>query len=490
MINEALYTTCQALTRELSKRGIVMLPKPGSMLQAAVTCANPLMVFPLGTKIDGVEDTNQHYRKHTVTTVNSATTEASPYESIIRTVAKELKGPVTAHIQYARNVVKPAVKHLYDKVGEVINSNPIREASETIEIVGYTLPEWVRDAYLKDSFNMNKRPCEIPLRTNFMAEMENEEIASLMKTGSSRLDNEIAQWCEGSNIRGFDVWASIFAANTTASYNRQTLTTLSAMNYYEAAGYFAIMFLIASNLASKTMFNKSNARSEGEYTASVEHILNYAAYRLDVCMREGETLERNNVVVLQHSSSSKMIKVIYPCYKKWTESGASADILLGAFATNAQERTIEDLGKKGEFLMRSWKQTSEMIAQVERRRCFDTVRSRLISEAMLDVQKNKDQLEAEFHRSHSMFESTLNQRITSYVNSINPDSLTNTEELFKHCLWIVGQIRFGFTPAYGILETIFTCTEDGKVDVREGASVATFHYLFNYMRTQLEFQKY
>ena len=150
MINEALYTTCQALTRELSKRGIVMLPKPGSMLQAAVTCANPLMVFPLGTKIDGVEDTNQHYRKHTVTTVNSATTEASPYESIIRTVAKELKGPVTAHIQYARNVVKPAVKHLYDKVGEVINSNPIREASETIEIVGYTLPEWVRDAYQWD----------------------------------------------------------------------------------------------------------------------------------------------------------------------------------------------------------------------------------------------------------------------------------------------------------------------------------------------------
>lgn len=490
MINDALYTTCQALTRDLSNRGIVMLPKSGSLLQAAVNCANPLMVFPLGTKIDGVEDTNQHYRKHTVTTVNSTTSEATPYEAIIRTAANELKGPVTAHIQYARNVVKPAVKHLYDKLGEVINTNPMREASETIEIVGFTLPEWAKDDYLKDSFNMNKRPCEMPLRTNFMVEMENEEIASLMRSGSNRLDAEITQWCEGSNIRGFDVWASIFAANTSTSYNRYTLTSLAAMNYYEAAGYFAIMFLIASNLSSKKMFNKSNARSEAEYQAAVDHILNYAAYRLDVCMREGDLIERNNVVVLQHVSSTKTIKVAYPCYKKWTESGASADILLGAFATNAQERTIEDLGKKSEYLLRMWKQTSEMIAQVERRKCFDVVRSRLISEAMLDVQKNKDPLEAEFHRSHSMFESSLNQRITSYVNSINPDSLTNTEELFKHCLKIVAQIRFGFTPSYGILETIFVCTEDGKIDVREGATVATFKYLFDYMRTQLQFQKY
>ena len=490
MINESLYNVSQILTKELTNRGMVLLPKPGSMLQAAVNCANPLMQFPMGTRIDGVEDTNSHYRTHTVTTVNSSTAEATPYEAIIQSVAKELKVPVTAHIQYARNVVKPAVKHLYDKLVEVINHNPIREASETIEIVGYTMPSFINDSYFKDAYNVNKRPCEIALRTNFMKELSNEEVAELLKSGSSRTDKDIFQWMEASNIRAYDVWASLFAANVTTSYNRFTLTSLTAMNYYEASGYFAIAFLMASNILSKRMLEQSTFTNEAEFTSAVGHMLNYITYRLDVCMKESETLERNNVVVIQHSSATKTIKVIYPCYKKWTETGASADILLGAFAEDASERTIEDLNKKAEYFMRSWKHTSDMIEQVERRKCFQTLRTRMISEALLDAQTNKDALEKEFHLSHSMFEEELKNRIVSYVNSIGIDGLTNTEELFKHCLKVVAGIRFGFTPAYAILETIFIHTKEGQVDVREGASIAAYKYLFDYMKTQFQVQKY
>lgn len=488
MINQSLYDACVVLTKSLSERGIMLAPKPGSVLQAAVTCANPLMQLPAAQHQNNVLDANQHYRNHTLTTVNSTTTEATPYEAIVKNAAEQLFVPVNAHIQYARNVVKPAVKSLFDKLSEVINQNPVREASETIEIIGYTMPSFINDDYFRDTINTYKRPCEIPLRTNFMKEMNAEEIADLLKSGANRLDKEIFSWAESSNIRAYDVWASLFGTPDTA-YKRVTLSSLTAMNYYEAAGYFAIAFLMVNNIIKKRLIQNSTISSEREFEVTAESMLNYITYRLSVCMTESEKMERNNVIVIAYNKSSKTIKVVYPNYKKWVETGVSPDVLLGAFSEDATERTIDDIGKKADYFLRAWDRSSNLIQQVERRKCFNILRSRMVSETLLDFQKNSDDLEREFHRTHSMFEMELKKRINEYVDRISPDSMTNSEDLFKHCLKIVAGIRYGYTPAYVILECMMTLTKDGGIDVRESAAVAAAEYLIDYMKTQIQATK-
>lgn len=476
MLHNSTLTASAALATQLSAAGRTLAAAPGSVLSTLVQAS----CIPVNLQIENLETDMPGLISSMSMSTDSTADQTSEHDRAIADLADDVAGAVTQHLSVAQNVVSPMVVQLGERLVNLLdNVKPVNPAN-AFTICEVDLPAPMYNEAMSSEIGPYKG-LSVKGTVNGMGFGAIGSAADIrQKLIDSGFENakDISKWAA---TVGDDVllaaWQSFFEAAgprfTSFNSGLQTLHTFDLGNLW-----FAI-FLLTHHFKDNV---QENGMALADYTASLTSIRDVAGVELVKLFGQAEAMQTNGTVVLADEHLKHTVLVFAPTYNKWLKDGGSVEALLGMSVGDRSLRTIKDLKDNAEALTRSW---NAWIAfkNTEARAKFPDVARSLVSSAFLESLNEVADVEKEFYGENMTRRDAVVAQSGQYIQGLTASDL---DKPFEIAFRLVAEIRFHFTSAAAILSDInATLTMNPKTDPQEAATIATLHYLADYLADQI-----
>lgn len=452
---------------ELVARGINLRAKANTPLLELVSFTTPTIVSDANTG------------NYDFTEVQSSSEHTPRLEQTAQFVADR----VSDHINYARNVVSPALENILKQVSEGIESLAIDPYT------GYKVKELSYPPVLDlEQFQELLQKFDtgtnvVPTASLKYPAYTNEQIIEACHTGSANIDSLIDEWL-GSLPEGKlqSIWQSVFQ-NKIAVPPTAEIESLQDMlrDFDNALPNAVVIFMLAERLSqdigSDCGMELGEARDlffaikQACVTAVRRGVLRYESYM------------STKTVVSVYDKLTRTVHVNKNVYREWIAGGGSVEVLFGFLTLGKNMTSASELTAGAEEALEAWRWHSTVLqsekdarftAEVKELACqvFEQELNGAISEGeqeALNSISNKNQLCNEFRK--------LMGEITSAQIRSN----------WKDCVWRAAcQSRFFYTSALDFLSEVNYEVNERACEPQDAATKATISYVGKYIADMVE----
>lgn len=415
-----------------------------------------------------------------VTIVEGGVTE---HERASEQLVNELVPLVQNHISIARQIGALS-KDFAETVQKYVNATPSEDPTGNFNIVKDELGDLFDESSVLGDLENATTPKSFIGSMIASGPRDFETLLGYVTTGRAKIDQAI-QSTIAQHDKNFleNIWYGLFntGMGQTSPY---TLNNLGYIPSGERLAVTYLGYLMAQRLYSEVSDDAVGALNVYQRNCADlrDHLLSLAG----VALRERHNQITNKVVVLSFNPATRTVVVNGPIYREWLEQGGSPDTVLGCLLSDAGSYTADQLNNKQTTYINQW--TSYCAFHnaeydVRRVRFLRSIYMIALTESMTDIQP----YEEAYRKENPGFAEFVLNEAQKMLDRSSLDSLCEIETV---ALNLIAGIRFSYTPAKMILESIDrTMKSTPNVDVREAALVAACGYIAQYLLTQITVSK-
>jgi hypothetical protein len=458
--------TALPLAERCDRAGVIVLPVTNTPLDLLVraTRSDTQFAVPVDGKL-GEYQPSVYDIEYIANKVNDATGVCEHNVTMDHLVELGANA-VRQHLYVVRNLVKPAVLDLAQKVGTALDNMPAGQVLG-LELKIFDLPAPMKNPALDSlTSKFEETPLASPSLNVKCPDIQMDELRELLHTGAKSLDSDIDQWIAVKGDSWFlQLWEDIFTTK-----NSQFSKFADAVNCREEGYDRALaIFLIARKLFEDPI--EGIPMSLPSFKSAMAEFRNQAAAKLARAASDWATTKKNGIIVRR--SEPKSVTVNECVYREWIKDGGSNELLFANLLKKTGFVGIKQILAQAGTLQAFWNQQVAYAGSIERSQRFVTAKSLFLSEfrkQLADAKGEQDGPDAgAYDRAHveSLFKAELAKLKESDLDDL-------------HCvaLKLLCRSRFYKTDAEDFLTEMETITkENPMLSPREVASLAAVEYI-------------
>lgn len=473
MLTQEAINSAYALTERLDASNILVTPALGSALYALVEATRTDNSYNTQLGDDYTPDVNG------ILVMANMVTDATGvcgHDEVLDTMTPMLADALRGHISFAKTVVAPAIDGLVDRVSQVLADMQPSTLLGYEVIVNESPKPLTNSAFETAVRKFEEIPIDNPVLGLNLPDMSGEALLEALKTGTSSIDNDVAEWAAGLDTSFLtNVWMTAFQQKPVDVYAVVVPSFRGLIENRETGVDAAMVIYLWANrlLDAPPEGTEMNLRS---YENLMAEYRNQAGARL---CREIDTIDRNSKTgTLIVSSYMNKIEVNGNVYNKWISNGGSNEILFGNSLKVPSLTNEGDLTEAGDRLKSDWNTYCSLIAVTEANNRFTTTKDILAScyrEQLVDLDESEVRMVGSIEGAVKKFEEMLID-----VNQ------TDIDNMYSLALRLICRSRFFYSNAEEILGGIERIKlASPELSVREAATVSVTEYAAGWLATQL-----
>ncbi len=496
MINQSSFNTALPSASALAAVNKVVGAKPSTVLSELVRLSAPVeMVDNAGKVIDSTgkataetfytPDAYGHMvEATTMGTLENPTAHSVQMDTLINTLSTE----VAKHVSYAKNVVRPLVSELAEKIIKYQAEFRPREASQAMNIVMMNTPSILIDESFLDTLTPYKdKSILTPDRPLVLQQKTAEELNKLVTIGHDRTDKLIVEWLTNQHeLFLTHVWNVFFTSSgpaldvTAGSMLVDSANSLvNNTNPYVRANYALAILLLARKIKADV---QSSDLSAASYDTMCAQYIEFAGSVLTASLARIALYARNQTLVIEKNSYNLTIVVNGDVYTQWLQTGGSPEVLLGILISDNAPSTIPLINEAIDQYRRQFESYSSFYRTRETGNVYKYTKN-LIEAEFNNLMGTVEDVETGVRTANS---NIVNEIIAAAKATIDGYTAKDLEDPFAIALQLIAKIRFSYTSSYQILSDIHEASKHNpNVDVREAALIAVINYVSDYVADQM-----
>lgn len=464
-----------------------LTPKTGSLLDELSRATNNAMgVLPISSErtIKGlVGDIHSACSGVSVHEDGRNQYACSSHDALMDNTIVDLAQLMGGYVSYARSVVNPKVNHLVEAVRAALQSTQIKEAEDFFEVSFYTLPQIFESDWVEDEVFKREHGTTSPEVINFGEALQGDfDLNSYFVTGEDTIDQQIGQWA--SSV-GKDTLMSYLCPKS--SQFELTLFGEAAINYHFCNFLFYRQLHLKQDIAlpmSKVSMISTTAANRDYHARQLNHHLN----QYHAGIKGGQLLSVDTHVTFSYLSGQRYPITIYEnSFNQLSDVPEAMEKIFGAIA-NGQSRdlTVQTLKAQADEFQRGWKVVRGLYTSY-----LTSGRTSLLKSALKLSLHESIHLEVEEDRNSPLFDEAYTKESTdmamAYIDTLQA---SDTQDLYKVCLEVMGRYIYRFSNAYFFLREMYEILEaDGDLEPSDAAHAACVRYLTDFLLEQVDVSK-
>jgi hypothetical protein len=458
MLSEQSIKSIYPLARNLDQRSLMLSPLKGSVIDTL--CKNSYTDDEIvkahgGSFLMDIKDLEVR-----TNAVNVATGVCDQNDYMCYAVDK-VSEAVTAHLNFARTVVSPAVQELADRIQPLLDQVN-RSSFSNLDIIMFAVPGPLQEPSFLESALRAKDSNQI---TDFNAGAKldtatYEQILEMAKTGSASVDESLSKYF--AQI-GEPTVVKIYEDLFTESGSGGSIT--SFLNSGKGVEYMIVGFALARRLWNNPPDNTN--MSGAQYESYMVDVRDICAQRISALMAKLDRDDRNDLLIRNYTSAT--VEVNEAVYRRWLANGGSNEILFGCVLSTDPEFIASKISEKSTQYAQSWEHFKLLNRTTEANRRFAESKKIARLEFVEVMQKLTHDECPEQNRA------VIFQKFEEALNCTREDEI---DDIYNWVLRLLCSSRFDHTSAYQILNGIALVKKHSPgVETREAAAVSAIEYL-------------
>ena len=492
--------------KELTARGFSLTAAPDSLLNELVDASkslfssqsqsstNPVVLFRDPSKRAGLGDIQANEFATELNCFTRNYDEPSAQSAIIGSFVDEISPLILSHISFARNVVKPAVVELADRLQKYKETAKAIDPASQFTIVKGQIPAVLLDeSFLEDGIkNYETLPIgEKPIAyLSLDLDRTDEFFTNLMMVGNERINGMIKAWL---GTKEPDFVRNCFATNfgdLSATPNVSDLHQKYAIGVETRPVYRRLDIALACYImATKLLVDVQPSVNSDPlaYKKAVREMIDYAGSVAMASMRTIQRQIRNNVLVADAILSEKTIVVHNALYSNWLADGGTPEVLLGMLVSGAVQYPIAEINANKKTLIKHWNNYLMFSASDNHADLKQRFAAFLESDVLFGLNSLTDE-EQEYSKTVPTFKDVVAKRAKIAIDELTACLM---DDVNYTALYVLGKSRFYYTKAFDILNGIDQVSKaaNGEIDVREAATLSVIDYIADFLFDQVVVSK-
>lgn len=473
MITNACVSAVRVLTEKANRSGLLLEPFAGN------TPLADLMAASYNTEMDNpscINDTPAEDLLYRFADLTGGVDAAggNRHEDALSTASDIIASAVRFDLQLAKNTVNPIIAEVADTA-----FNDVKARQNTIGTVLAVVPDrydsiW-SSGVLTDMVSAYKDIPNSSLDEMFTVHpmLPEGTVLELMKTGSTKFDNEVAKFVEEVGVAFvMDTYTRyLVSSRHNEGYTRPDMERELNLDVL-GRKRLVILHLIARKLMQEPL--EDTNMSLGDYEAMMAVLVSQTGRLINRCFDRRARTEKHKLLIVSYPAPNSEFKTLQPedaqitvnydVYVTWLEAGGSPELLYGACVSD-REMNYDVLLEKGEEYCRTWANRAALVRSAQHNEIYNNTIAALrnaMSKAIatLDAettsQGGKEQLQA---------------RLTEALGKLTTRCVHDIYECSRS---LVCSVIFPDTNAYAILtRTDVIAKANPDLNIREASLLAT-----------------
>lgn len=490
MITSMSISAVQLLAQKICQAGYSITPLSGTPLWELQSASYTAMLDATNF-VDG-NDANSIVQRIACDSGTENAHGICTHDVALDNAKNMLANAIRADIHHARNIVRPSIDRCIEIINTRMKNHDIKTAS-VMSIVPDRFEAIWSSVFLLDMISPFKETMakSIEVSPAIHPAASDETILGLLKTGSTRFDNELAEWVN-----------EIGASFVIDTYNRyllspehrpdssfsmgdiNSLMTLDAMGRKRAL----IIHIMANRLQKEVM--EGISMRLGAYEIMMAEIYSQTGRILNRILEKRERAIQLNTVVIQWPVTGSEyatapneftdLTVNADVYDKWLNAGGTPEALLGAAISDMQPDYDVLLEKREEY-ERMWNNRMLLVnAQNEARR-FSVMADSIQYAVSKEIADLTDEV------SGGMDKANMQVALTACIRKLTNTCLSDLVGCLRD---IVCDVIYPDTNAKDLLRRIDEIHRNNpRYTPREAAGVAYLEHVVRWLTTLLDIDK-
>jgi hypothetical protein len=408
------------------------------------------------------------------------TSETNLFTNELDSVVGVLKQSVSAHLSFAKNIVKPLVVDYVKLVQEYLATTDTETPMSKFNIDVVTEPTLLNDVSFMDSISFYKsKSVLIPDDVIGLGPRSGRDILELMLTRDQDTDQQIIAWY---TVIGEDffvqLWNGLFTTNLDSN---TTFEKVRTANVADKANYALAIYLISRNIVNGGDGDAPVINLAG-MTKLAGQYKDFAGSLIMEAKAKFETLLKSKIMVLGMGSDGYTASVYAPVYVEWLGNGGSPELIFSMISINSPLITVKDIIEQTESLKKNWTSYCAYHSAAKANNSLNYFKTGMAI-AFSTLLKTLSETELEYINTDVDY----NGKVTTLFNQQIEDlKLSDVNNIFDTCLRVICRSRFFYTDAEKILVGINRAAEANPgIDPREAALISTIEYIADFLADQM-----
>jgi hypothetical protein len=408
------------------------------------------------------------------------TSETNPFTNELDDVVGILKQSVSAHLSFAKNIVKPLVVDYVKLVQEYLATTDTETPMSKFNIDVVTEPTLFNDVSFMDSISFYKsKSVLIPDDVIGLGPRSGRDILDLMLTRDQDTDQQIIAWY---TVIGEDffvqLWNGLFTKNLDSN---TTFEKVRTANVADKANYALAIYLISRNIVNGADGDTPVINLAG-MTKLAEQYKDFAGSLIMEAKAKFETLLKSKIMILGMGSDGYTASVYAPVYVEWLGNGGSPELIFSMISINSPQITVKDITEQTESLKKNWTSYCAYHSAAKANNSLNYFKTGMAI-SFSTLLKTLSETELEYINTDVDY----NGKVTTLFNQQIEDlKLSDVNNIFDTCLRVICRSRFFYTDAEKILVGINRAAEANPgIDPREAALISTIEYIADFLADQM-----
>lgn len=467
MIHANAYAAVLPLATLVAEKGLTVVAVNGTPLAELVKTStlvgeSPFLV-PEGTSVD-------------ITKHMSNSTDNIPHNERFDFFVKSISDAVNGHFAFARNTVTAAIVRITNSVisaMEGIEPNPV----SLFNIEMRSIPEPMEQDSFRDSLQGDVVNSVLDPEVYFRFPYKDTEfLTKLVMTGSSIMDDRIAQWLNKQDPGLLaNVWAKYFTDPEASGGQQAHLENASQEE------------MLVANLFTRKLkvdMLEDSGLSLDQYKTAVQHYSEATATYLVNSYKAYTDLSNTDMLVYARNSEKRSVVVNSEVYRKWIASGGKNEVLFGMIVVGGPLfSTVAEIEERKDDFLQAWAHFVNLSNTRFRNDSFMRFTGALRNSFFVDM-KNLDETEKSLLDSNSHYIERISALFEQELELIAP---VEQLDIARVVTKLVCKSRYFYTDSYKILSEIDEhMKSDRTMSVEDAAAMAHIEVVADFVAAQLK----
>lgn len=410
--------------------------------------------------------------------------ESAVHQAEINTSAELIAAAVSKHLDFAKNVVNPAIKTVAESVTKIVE-----EASNgdkfNIDIVVVDLP----DPIIPSSFEELVSPFTgkgydgtetyVPLNQTPTA----EQIVEMCRTGNGDIDEGFSIWVAKKGSGYIEsIWQSAFGSDSQVSVQSLMADVISGV---DAA---TVTFIACTKLYDNPP--EGVQLSLAEYNDRISLLKQQAATRILAAYNDLTRNQSTGLMILNYNRTQVFVNG--PVYREWVENGGNVSAIYGSVTNERAKLFVSEINENMSELIGDWERRSRFLMSTITSKMTDIKQEALYNAVMNEAHSDMQKYFGHFYEGvpvtvdsaeYVQFKELLAKK-TKYLKE------SDFSNLYKVVTSVVCDSLFYYTDAKLLLTGIEEAVAvNPNMELREALLISTIEYVALYVCDQLVINK-
>lgn len=398
-------------------------------------------------------------------------------------LADFLAETVSRHIDYARNVVTPALEQIMTQTTEAVVTLQVDpQLGVSVQECGYP-PIFDLEQFQTAIDRYNTGTNVIPVPAFKYPAYSDQQIIEACHTGSANIDKLMGDWLSNLPMRRLQsIWQSVFQDKVGTQVDADILSTEALIKDFDnGLDNAVVIFLLAERLSQDIGTDCGLELQEAKEAFLGLRAATVTAIKF--AMQRYENFSTTNTIVMGFDRATRQVRVNRGTYRAWIAEGGKIETLLGYFVMGKMASTKAEIEAGQVEALDAWnwharltqaEQDTKFVGDVKAIACDVFARN-------LETMTSEVEKEAIASIANAM---NMNELFRTLIMQATPDQIRKN---YIDVVWRAAcQARFYYTGAYAFLSEMNYEINERAMDPADAATMATITYISSYIAGMVE----